>query len=114
MLFVLLLSAAPLALPPAQAAPQCSVPGHAVAIRKTELPPDVSRELDEDMADPGKSFRKSDILAPGEEDLPHMRLICGYRTLSGYVVEREVGGHAYSIGRIVFRRTATGYALASD
>ena len=112
MLVFLLLSVAEPVLPAAEAGPHCSVPGHAVAIRKSELPPDVLREVDTEMADPGKPFRRTDALVPGEEELPAMRLICGYRTLEGYVVERELGGRGYSVGKIVFRRTATGYAPA--
>ena len=112
MLLALLVAGTPaVAAPvPVEAAPHCSVPGHAVAIRKSELPPEVLREVEGDMADPGQPFRKTDALVPGEEDLPWMRLICGYRTLSGYVVEREQGGRGYNVGKIVFRRTATGFA----
>jgi hypothetical protein len=114
MLYSLLLTGAALAAPGvAQSAPQCSVPGHAVAILKSELPPDVLREVDVEMADPGKPYRRTDVLAPGEEGLPTMRLICGYRTLEGYVVEREQGGRGYNVGKILFRRTPTGYAPAN-
>lgn len=38
-----------------------------------------------------------------------MRLICGYSTSDGYVVERERGGRGYNIGKIVFDKTKAGY-----
>ena len=111
-LYLVLLAGAPVAAIPANAdnAPQCSVPGHAVAIRTSELPPEVLREFDGTLAEPGEPFHKTDAPTPGQENLPAMRLICGYRTLTGYVVERERGGRAYSVGKVVFHRTATGYA----
>ena len=38
-----------------------------------------------------------------------MRLICGYPVPRGYVVEREQGGRGYNIGKIMFRKTSSGY-----
>ena len=111
MFMLALLAGSPLI--PAQVAPQCSVTGHGVAITKAELPPDVLREVGENMADPGEPFRTGDTMLPGEEQRPTRRLICGYPTLSGYVVEREGGSRGYRVARIAFRKTALGYDLES-
>lgn len=94
-------------VPPA--AWECSITGITAAKRKADLPPEVLHYVD-DMADRGKRFRVSDAAAPGDEDLPVKRLVCGYPTLDGYVVEQEVGGSAPHLAKERFRRGRYGYS----
>lgn len=102
----------------AQAAPfrplvQCSVRDRLVATRKRDLPAAVLRAMPYRLADRGEPFRATDVVLPGQEEWPSARLICGYRIPGGYVVEREQGGIGYDIGKVVLRRTSTGFAVES-
>lgn len=104
-----LLLIAPFAAQQTPAPPDCSVTGQSIASRTSALPPEVLRAIPERMADRGEPFRSTDMVGKGEEQWPVTRLICGYATDQGYVVEREHGGRGYHIERIQFRKTAEGY-----
>ncbi|WP_440847759.1 hypothetical protein [Sphingomonas sp. 22176] len=90
-------------------APMCGVSGRPVSTNIRELPISVRQALRHRVADRGQPFNVSDALPSGQERRPFMRLICGYSTPEGYIVEREQGGRGYNIGKIVFVKTDTGY-----
>ena len=90
-------------------APQCSEIGRSVARRMRDLPSGVQTAVPYRMADPTEPFHVTDVVGPGEANWPWARLICGYPTPSGYVIEREQGGRGYNIGRLVLRSTPTGF-----
>ncbi len=102
---VLLIAAAVVSGP----APMCGVSGRPVSTSISELPASVQHALAHRVADRGQPFNVSDAIQPGQERRPFMRLICGYSTPEGYIVEREQGGRGYNIGKIVFEKTDTGY-----
>lgn len=83
--------------------------GRPVATSLRELPASVQKALAHRVADRGQPFNVGDVIEPGQEQRPFMRLICGYATPEGYIVERERGGRGYNIGKVVFDKTATGY-----
>jgi len=90
--------------------PACSVKAAEVARTKQDLPPSVRLAV-ADFADSKEAFNKTDALPPNMEGLPFKRLICGYPTATGYVVEWEQGGRGYSIRRTAFRKASAGYEL---
>lgn len=98
-----------MAATPPLAAPVCTVADRPVARRLADLPPTVRAGLPKALAEPGASFRRTDFVGPGEQALPTARLVCGYPTSDGYVVEREQGGRGYSVGLVRFRTIATGF-----
>ncbi len=105
----LILLAAAAAVPPS---PACSVSDRAIVGSLREMPPSIREALGGRMADRDQPFNISDAVPPGQERWPFLRVICGYKTATGYVVERERGGRAYSKGRIVFANSPAGYVEA--
>ena len=92
-------------------APQCSVANRPVAKRVEGLPPAVLKALPYRIANPQEPFRVTDVVSPGQRNLPWARLICGYSTPNGYIIEREQGGRGYNVGRILFYKTSTGFRV---
>jgi hypothetical protein len=107
---VLLLVAAE---PPVTPDIPCSVTDRPVVTRKQDLPKQVLEALRYDLADPGELFNKVDGLLPGQERFPFARLICGYSTPTGYVVERERGGRGYSVGREILNKSGEEYVVVN-
>ncbi|MBN8807753.1 MAG: hypothetical protein J0I47_05905 [Sphingomonas sp.] len=93
----------------ASSIPTCSNPSPTAAFAVKKLPQAVQKALPYRLADPGQPFNVSDAIAKGDEARPFARLICGYPTKEGYVIERERGGRGYSVGSIRLVKTASGY-----
>lgn len=110
LLALLVLAAAQSATP----GPQCSISDRPVVRRTQDLPAAVLKALPTRMANPGEAFHVTDVIAPGTEQLPWLRLICGYPIASGYVIEREQGGRGYNIGQIRFRKRQAGYVAEAS
>lgn len=91
--------------------PSCSVHDRPIVTKIIDLPPTVHTALPPGIADSGERFRSTDVTRPGEEAWPVLRLICGYSTEDGYIVEREQGGRGYNIARLVFSRSRAGFAF---
>jgi hypothetical protein len=89
--------------------PPCSVRNRPVVNALRAMPPSIQQALAHRMADRGQAFNRTDVIAPGRERLPFLRLICGYATPTGYVVEREQGGRGYNIGAIRFTKVGARY-----
>jgi len=94
--------------------PSCTKAGPSVVSRVTELPSSILRDYRLGIRSPGESFSKVDGVGPfWDPNRPRIRLICGYPTQDGYVVEHEFGSVAYGDRAAVYRKTAAGYAFVS-
>ena len=87
----------------------CGASGAAVAHDLRALPTPIREALAGRLADYGQPFEVGDAIPAGQPRRPSMRLIYGYATPTGYVVEREQGGRGYNVGKIVFDKAAQGY-----
>ena len=93
----------------AGSSPRCSIADRPVVRRLQDVPASVRKALPTAIANPGEPFQVTDIVQAGGR--PSLRLICGYATAKGYVIEREQGGRGYNVGRISLRRTHGGYVV---
>lgn len=92
------------------ASPPCTARGHPTVDTLSEMPEPVRTALAGQIADRGQPFNVSDAIQSGQDDRLFMRVICGYDTPEGYIVEREQGGRGYNIGAIIFLRNQFGYS----